>query len=295
MWKWIEKHIPELCSGLILIVGILFGGGKALINGIPLGNRERDMVKVADGFEFLLLLAGMALAVFLVNTLLEKFFAWGEKRYGNWQKYTDPAGFPKPEDRELQKLLTSFSQKTLLIVWDVIQGCIFFSFLLVLPMALEESGTDKKSIFITLIAWLGYIVGIHFLLVLYYKKRDYTDKLIKYTEKYIGPVERERFLIQLETDLKTHMLVYSQMWILTENYIMGWGETEMAFCPVAIPREEIVGIRFRVSNKWFGRGKRSICPVIICDLYNGNAVEIFAGGRFQVDVVQELMQRFGVV
>jgi len=191
--------------------------------------------------------------------------------------------------------LTSFSQKTLLIVWDVIQGCIFFSFLLVLPMALEESGTDKKSIFITLIAWLGYIVGIHFLLVLYYKKRDYTDKLIKYTEKYIGPVERERFLIQLETDLKTHMLVYSQMWILTENYIMGWGETEMAFCPVAIPREEIAGIQFRVSNKWFGRGKRSICPVIICDLYNGNTVEIFAGGRFQVDVVQELMQRFGVV
>ena len=294
MWKWIEKHILELCSGLLLFIGIIFGGGYALINWLSFGDREREMEKVFDGVEIFLGCAGIALLIFLTNFMLNKLFAWGDKRYGNWEKYTDPSHFPKSEDRQLQKLLTSFSHKVLLIVWDVIQGCAFFSFMLVLPMILEEKGEEKEKIFVLVLWWIFYIVVIHFLIVLFYRKRDYTGKLIKYTEKYIGPLERERFLRQVEQDLQAHMLVYSQMWILTQNYIIGWGETEMAFCPVAIPKEEIAGIRFRVSNKWFGYGKRSICPVIICDLYNGNTVEIFAGNRFQVEVVRELMQRFGI-
>lgn len=235
-----------------------------------------------------------AMVVFLVCTkiLLDKLLAWGDKRYGNWQKYTNPSEVPKPEDRDVKKLLVSFSQKVLLIIWDVIQGCAFFSFLLVLPMVLENPESNKAEIVSVFVQWIFYIVGIHFLILLYYKKRDYTGKLIGYTEKYIGPVNRERFIAQLEMDLKTHMLVYSEMLILTQNYIMGWSETEMSFRPVAIPRDEIFQIRFRVSNKWFGRGKRSICPVIICDLQNGNTVEIFAGNRFQIEVVQELMRRF---
>ena len=73
---------------------------------------------------------------------------------------------------------------------------------------------------------------------------------------------------------------------------MGWGETEVDFHPVVIPRREIAKIDFRVSDKWFGHGKRSIAPVIICELQNGKTVEIFAGNRFQIDVVQQLLYRF---
>lgn len=292
MWKWIKEHALEIYMGVLLVAGALYGGGLALANVIPLGERERDYQKMIAGVQIIALCLFLAGFLLLVKFALDKFFAWGEKKYGNWETYTASVNFPKTEERTVQKILTTLTGKALLLVWDILQGCGYFAMFIAVLSCWEDSEIDKPAIFLVLLQGIVYAVGIHFLILLYYKKKDYTGKLFKYTEKYLGAVNRERFIAQLEMDLKNHMLVYSKMWILTQNYIMGWSETEMSFHPVAIPRDEIVKIGFRVSDKWFGHGKRSICPVIICSLQNGKTVEIFAGSRFQVQAVQQLVSRF---
>lgn len=292
MWKWIKGHVLEIYIGTLLVCGCGVGGYLALVNWIPLGNREKDLQKAFAGVQIFLMCVFLVLVLVLTRVLLDALFRWGENRYGKYEHYVNPGNFPKTEDRTLQEILTFMTQKPWLLVWDVLQGCGLFAGVLASLSCFGDTDINGIELAGGIIRMAGYAVGVHFLILLYYKKRDYTPKLLKNTEKYLGIVNREKFLEQVEKDLKDHMLVYSKMWILTQDYIMGWAETEVAFHPVAIPRNEIVRIQFRVSDKWFGHGKRSVAPVIICELQNGKTVEIFAGNRFQIDVVQKLLYRF---
>lgn len=292
MWKWIKGHVLEIYIGALLTCGAVAGGYLTLVNWIPLGDREKDLQKAFAGVQIFVMCVALALIMFLTKVLLDALFRWGEKRYGKYEDYVNPEKFPKREECTIQSILTSMTQKPWLLVWDILQGGGLLAGVIASLSCFDDADIDKLALAGGILRMAFLAVGIHFLILLYYKKRDYTPKLIKNTEKYLQIVNRENFLTHLEKDLKDHMLVYSKMWILTQNYIMGWGETEVAFHPVAIPRSEIVRIKFRVSDKWFGHGKRSVCPVIICDLQNGKTVEIFAGNRFQIDVVQQLLRHF---
>ena len=286
MWKWIKGHGFEIYIGALLTCGAVAGGYMTLVNWIPLGNREKDLQKAFAGVQIFIMCVSLALIVFLTKVLLDALFRWGEKRYGKYEDYVNPEKFPKTEERTIQSILTSMTQKPWLLVWDILQGCGLLAGVIASLSCFEDADINKLALAGGILKMAVYAVGVHFLILLYYKKKDYTPKLLKNTEKYFQIVNRESFLTHLEKDLQDHMLVYSKMWVLTQDYILGWSETEVAFHPVAIPRSEIVRIKFRVSDKWFGHGKRSVCPVIICDLQNGKKVEIFAGNRFQIDVVQ---------
>ena len=292
MWKWIKGHVLEIYIGALLLCGSVVGGYLTLVNWIPLGDREKDLQKAFAGVQIFIMCVALALIMFLTKVLLDALFSWGEKRYGNYENYVNPENFPKTEERTIQSILTTMTQKPWLLVWDILQGCGLFAGVIASLSCFEDADINKLALAGGILKMAVYAVGVHFLILLYYKKRDYTPKLIKNTEKYFHIVNRESFLAHLEKDLQDHMLVYSKMWILTQDYILGWSETEVAFHPVAIPRNEILRIQFRVSDKWFGHGKRSIAPVIICELQNGKTVEIFAGNRFQIGVVQQLLQRF---
>lgn len=289
MWKWIKEHIFEIYAGILLLCGSIFGGYQALAYWIPLGDHEKDLHKAFAGLQVFLMCISLALMILLFKLLMDWLFRKMDQKYGNIEKYVSSDKWPKQEKRTLQHTLIYMNGKVMLLTWDIIQGCGMFAMLLTC-LCVED--IDKWTWIGALLQMFFYAAVVHGLIWLYYWKKDYRSKMLKYTEKYLGTVNKESFLAHLERDLQEHVFVYSKMLILTTDFIMGWGETEVAFHPVAIPKSEIACIKFRVSEKWFGYGKRSIAPVIVCELQNKNIVEIFAGGRFQIEVMQQLLIRF---
>ncbi|MDE5777955.1 MAG: hypothetical protein K2I10_05540 [Lachnospiraceae bacterium] len=292
--NWLGK-IDDFIRTALIVVGLLllFCGGVFQIAayGIPLGNRERDMHQVLNGIGML----GILLAIILLGKLFYMFLEYLDKKHGNFNKEINPKKWPIPMLRTVKRTLINMSMKAGLMAWDVVTVCIVISLVITLAVSFGDGDDSIDSINMLFAGakLLLICLIIRLFIVLFYYLRNYTSKMLHYSEKYVGIRDSDRLLKDLEKSLKEELLYYSPQWMITKNFFMAWCDSDACFHPIAIPVNEMCHLKYEIRTrrvKWTTVDS----AVIVCRLRNGQIVDLYVGNRFKVNIIWRVLQYFKI-
>lgn len=294
-WKNRFRKIENL-FGTAFIIGIMlliFGVGvyKVFVYGIPLGNHEKDMHQVLDGIGMI----GVFFFLLLCMKLMHMFFAYLDRKQGNFDKEINPKKWPHPMMRTLNRTLTYMTRRVGLLAWDIVTGCIVFSFV----FASVCMFMDKKEMphIGTLFVLLGICLIIRIGIVIFYYGRKYTKKMMHYSEKYVGIRDSKGFLKKLEKSLKEDLLYYSHQWIITKEYFLAYCETDALFHPIGIPVNEMLHLQYEVRTREVNSKSTKIpveSAVIVCRLRSGERVDLYVGNRTKIGTIWKVLEYFQI-
>lgn len=296
-WREIENFFRT--AFLIVIMLMMSGAGvyNILVYGIPLGNHEKDMHQVLDGIGMI----GLVLFILLCVKIIDMFFAYLDRRQGNFSKEINPKKWPHPRMRTVNRTLIYMTRRVYLFVWDLVTGIFIFSAVLANVCMIMDNkmpmDLDFWSIFglikVLLIIFLPIRIGI----VIFYYNRKYTKKMLHYTEKYVKIRDPQGFIKKLEKSLKEDLLYYSHQWIITKDYFMAYCETDALFHPIGIPVNEMIRLQYevRTCEVHTKSGEISVeSAVIVCRLRSGEYVDLYVGNRTKIGTIWKVLEYFKI-
>lgn len=293
-WKEINQKIDNFLRTACIIIGllVLFCGGvfQIVVYGIPLGNYEKDMYRVLGGIGMI----GLVFVILLIGKLIDMLLEHLDRKQGNFKNEINPRKWPLPMLRTVKRTLIKMSMKYMLIAWDVVTGCILFAFVLAGVCQIMDNKMDQfeKMLFPSFKVLLICLI-IRVAIIIFYYFRNYTKKMLHYSETYVGIRDTKGLLKNLQKSLKEDLLYYSSQWIITKDFFMAWCETDALFHPIVIPVDEMCHLKYEIRTT---KVKRTTVysAVIVCRLRNGKSVDLYVGNRFKLNVIWRVLQYFKV-
>lgn len=195
--------------------------------------------------------------------------------------------------KDLDQVLHFMSGKKGIVVWDSIWGTFLGFFLLLLACAPLFPKMKVGVVLMIALVLLAILAAGHIIGFFIWKKRSFIPKFLKHNKGIVETVNEQYYLELLNQDVREALLYYSKTWILTRNYMIGNADTDIAFVPVAIPREHIKKIVF-FERKIMERHRKYSQGILKCLLYAGKEVEYVIGQRAEPKRVLEVLERYEI-
>lgn len=238
---------------------------------------------------FTALLCGILLILMIV---VYKLLNKGFNKFIAKEQHFDPANMQLPAAGTvtLETAMHKMAPKNGVIIWDTLWG-LLLGFFLLAGICFPNAKTDSILILCAVLAMFLFMG--HFLLYRYWKKKAFTDSLVKNTQKYVKILNVSVYTAAVENGLKKRILYYTKNLILTENLIIGLTENDIGFAPVALPRKIISQISFYekqvVSTRYsYTQG------VLKCHILNGKQVSFLIGRGVQINKVLEMLNYYNI-
>lgn len=283
-WERVEYKIMIVLlwvATIFFLVNTIEYGYKELC-GIPTNNMFSNCL---TGFLFF---GGILVLLFICNKLI----IWKNKKELNF----DVTSSKKPELRtvDIEDALHHLSKNSSgVIVWDTLFITFFLFFLAVLIWNTIEKVFNIPSIVCTVVSFILLIAG-HMIGTKLWKKKPFKEKLLANTNSYMEIVSEERYIDDLNRDLRKKILYYSKEWILTENYFIGKTSYDIGFVPVAIPKDFIEKIAFYKVQSVMSRYRKMPMGYLKCRLYNGKEISFYIGTGARYFRVFRVLQYYGI-
>lgn len=235
------------------------------------------------GTGFLLLAALPAvckLFAFLINRVLKKDAAFNPS----------VMKLPPADTIALEDALHRMAEKTGVLVWDLLLGCLLVSLLFCMLFAAGSTHMLLACIYITTIMAAGHLF-FYFL----WKKRTFTKKMLRSTSVYIPVEDPDSYAGCVEASLRQGILSYEKELILTQEFILGNAEWDTAYTPVAIPRWRITSFTFFYRKTVQSRYSRTV-GILRCHLtgYESKPVDLVVGFSEKANKILRILSYYHI-